>query len=234
VRLWYHLLRRLSIDPSVCHNAPVSLTDPLADGGPAEGPGPPSGVRRERHIERAQAARRDRIRAAAQALASEGGYAAVTMHDVAERAGVGRATVYRYYSSKDHLIADVHLTQSAQLIEELRAVPPTGKTPADRLSEVGSRVIEVAAGDLKLTEAGVWLALSDDPAIASAQEWRARMMHPYLDAALGDDTTVDRETVAEVMQAVLFQALAGLARGRYDAEEAKAVLSRAAHALLDR
>jgi AcrR family transcriptional regulator len=191
-------------------------------------------VRRERNIERAQAARRTRIREAARELATEGGYAAVTMHDVAERAGVGRATVYRYYSSKDHLIADVHLEQSAQLIEGLQAHPPAGVTPAEKLSEVVARAVDLATANPKLTEAGVALALSDDPAIASAQEWRARMMHPYLDAALGDDTTVDRETVAEVMQAVLFQALLGLARGRYDGPEAKAILARAAHALLDR
>jgi TetR/AcrR family transcriptional regulator, cholesterol catabolism regulator len=194
----------------------------------------PSAVHREGNLERAQAARRARIREAARALASEGGYAAVTMHDVAERAGVGRATVYRYYSSKDHLIADVHLEQSRQLLEGLQAEPPRGATPADRLSEVAARVVEVAAADLRVTEAGVALALSDDPDITNAQEWRIRMMLPYLDAALEDDTSVDRETVAEIMQAVLFQALLGLARGRYGATEGKAMLARAAHALLDR
>lgn len=190
-------------------------------------------MRQERQIERSQAARRMRIRDAARELASRGGYAAVTMHDVAERAGVGRATVYRYYSSKDHLIADVHLEQSHALVDILRADPPAGNDPAERLAEVCSRLVDVAAGDLPLTEAGVTLALSDDPAIASAQEWRAQMMVPYLETALGQRAHPDLEIVADVMQAVLFQALLGLVRGRYDVDEAKALLTRAAHLLLD-
>lgn len=185
-------------------------------------------------IEAAQAARRARIRTAARALASEGGYAAVTMQDVADRAGVGRATVYRYFSSKDHLIAEVHLEQGAAILEELSAAPLVGATPAERVGEVLGRIIEVAAADLRLTEAGVHLALSDDDAVASAQEWRARLILPYVDAALPPDTAVDREAVAEVLQAVLFQALLGLARGRLDAAGARAMLDRAARALLDR
>jgi AcrR family transcriptional regulator len=189
-------------------------------------------VDRERHIETAQAARRSRIRTAARTLASEGGYAAVTMHDVAERAGVGRATVYRYYESKDHLIADVHLEQSEHLVESLGADPLRGETAADRLTDLCGRMVDLAAVDLRLTEAGVSLVLSDDPAVASAQQWQARLMLPYLDAALGPDPVVDRVGVAEVLQAVLFQALLGLARGRMDAADAKAMLGRAVRLVL--
>jgi len=48
-----------------------------------------------RGLSGAQAARRARLVSAARALALDGGYGAVTMHDVADRAEVGRATVYR-------------------------------------------------------------------------------------------------------------------------------------------
>jgi AcrR family transcriptional regulator len=189
-------------------------------------------VDRERHIERAQAARRGRIREAARALASEGGYAAVTMHDVAERAGVGRATVYRYYESKDHLIAEVHLEQSEHLVASLGADPLRGESAAARLIDLCGRIIDLAAQDLRLTEAGVTLVLSDDPAVTSAQQWQARIVLPYLDAALGPDLVVDRVAVAEVLQAVLFQALLGLAHGRVDPDEAKAALGRAVRLVL--
>jgi AcrR family transcriptional regulator len=192
----------------------------------------PEALHTERATELAQAERRGRIRAAARALASEGGYAAVTMHAVAERAEVGRATVYRYYSSKDHLIADVHLEQSREVIAGLITDPPRGSTPADRLSEVCGRIVDMAAADLLLTEAGVSLALSDDPTIASAQSWRSQLVLPYLDAAVDPSDEIDRETVAEVLQAVLFQALLGLARRRCTPQEAKSLLSRSAHLLL--
>ena len=56
-----------------------------------------------------QAARRDRVLEAAMDLAGEGGYDAVQMRDVAARAQVALGTIYRYFSSKDHLLAACQL-----------------------------------------------------------------------------------------------------------------------------
>ena len=53
----------------------------------------------------AQAARRERVVRAALELAAEGGYDAVQMRDVASRSEVALGTIYRYFSSKDHLLA---------------------------------------------------------------------------------------------------------------------------------
>ncbi|MBL1075941.1 helix-turn-helix transcriptional regulator [Nocardia sp. 2] len=54
-----------------------------------------------------QRERRQRLLTAARELAAEGGYAAVTMHAVADRARLARATVYRYFGSKDQLLTAV-------------------------------------------------------------------------------------------------------------------------------
>ena len=54
-----------------------------------------------------QSARRRRVLDAAMALADEGGYEAVQMRDVAARADVALGTLYRYFSSKDQLLAAV-------------------------------------------------------------------------------------------------------------------------------
>src|SRR5579884_3629276 len=59
----------------------------------------------ERGLTRAQQARRQRVVDSAMTLALEGGYDAVQMRDVAARAHVAMGTVYRYFSSKDHLLA---------------------------------------------------------------------------------------------------------------------------------
>ena len=56
-----------------------------------------------------QAARRDRVLDAAMSLAAEGGYDAVQMRDVASRAQVALGTIYRYFSSKDHVLAACQL-----------------------------------------------------------------------------------------------------------------------------
>src|ERR1700680_1402257 len=58
-----------------------------------------------RTLTRAQQARRQRVVDAAMSLALDGGYEAVQMRDVAARADVAMGTVYRYFTSKDHLLA---------------------------------------------------------------------------------------------------------------------------------
>jgi AcrR family transcriptional regulator len=59
----------------------------------------------ETALARSQAARRERVVSAALSLAAEGGYDAVQMRDVAVRASVALGTIYRYFTSKDHLLA---------------------------------------------------------------------------------------------------------------------------------
>ena len=55
--------------------------------------------------ERQRAVTRDAIRDAAIEIASEAGFAAMTMEKVAERAGVSPSTVYRYFADRDALLA---------------------------------------------------------------------------------------------------------------------------------
>src|ERR1700681_88397 len=66
-----------------------------------------------------QLARRKRIVAVAMDLASRGGYEAVQMRDVAARAGVALGTLYRYFSSKDQLLAYTWTDWSQELQEHL-------------------------------------------------------------------------------------------------------------------
>src|SRR3990172_5883919 len=80
-----------------------------------------------------QAARRSRVIDAAMALAAEGGYDAVQMRDVATRAQVALGTIYRYFSSKDHLLAACQVELWQAQVERLAQRPPDGVTPADRV-----------------------------------------------------------------------------------------------------
>ena len=57
--------------------------------------------------ERQRAVTRDFIRDAAIEVASETGFAALTMDKVAERAGVSASTVYRYFADRDDLLGAV-------------------------------------------------------------------------------------------------------------------------------
>lgn len=57
--------------------------------------------------QRQRAVTRDAIRDAAIAVASETGFAAMTMERVAERAGVSPSTVYRYFADRDDLLGAI-------------------------------------------------------------------------------------------------------------------------------
>jgi AcrR family transcriptional regulator len=85
------------------------------------------------------AARKERLIAAATELAAEGGYDAVQMRDVAARAEVALGTLYRHYASKDQLLLAAMALQAATLRERLVQRPPTGETPAERVSNVLQR-----------------------------------------------------------------------------------------------
>src|SRR2546429_6712457 len=84
----------------------------------------------------AQAARRQRVIDAAMELGAEGGYDAVQMRDVAARAQVAMGTVYRYFSSKDHVLAAALAGWAQGLEGRLAQAPPRGETSADRVVDV--------------------------------------------------------------------------------------------------
>jgi AcrR family transcriptional regulator len=62
---------------------------------------------------------RDRILDAAYAVFEERGVQTGTMSDIAERARVGRATLYRYFPGKDLVVEAVVLREARQLLEIL-------------------------------------------------------------------------------------------------------------------
>ena len=71
---------------------------------------------------------------AAAELAEAGGFDKVRLRDVAKRANVALATLYKRFPSKEALLA-AEIARSSQLLEhELREHPPAGDTPAARLA----------------------------------------------------------------------------------------------------
>lgn len=71
---------------------------------------------------------RHRLRDAAIELVVERGYRAVTVEEIAERAGVTRATFYRHHPDKDRLLADAVDELSDEILEAFAA---SGTDPLD-------------------------------------------------------------------------------------------------------
>src|ERR671923_101750 len=83
-----------------------------------------------------QAARRQRVIDAAMKLAAEGGYDAVQMRDVGKEAGVALGTIYRYFASKDHLLAACQVEFARDIQRRLEEKPAQGDTAGDRVVDV--------------------------------------------------------------------------------------------------
>jgi len=75
-------------------------------------------------LTKSQAARRQRVIAAALDLSSAGGYDAVQMRDVAVKGEVALGTIYRYFTSKDHLLAAVLVDWMIDLERRVGLRPP--------------------------------------------------------------------------------------------------------------
>ncbi|WP_225992848.1 TetR/AcrR family transcriptional regulator [Actinomadura rudentiformis] len=170
-----------------------------------------------RTLSKDQQARRERLLEAARELAHEGGYPAVTMHDVADRAGVARATVYRYFATKDHLLTEVAATWAHRVTDDIDALA-IGDTPAERLTALLERIVEVAASELTLTSAIIQAVTSDDSSVDDARTVLFLFVRDRLSVAIGDPVP-DLDDVEIVLGHILLAALVSLTALRRPTEE---------------
>src|SRR5262249_7769889 len=92
-----------------------------------------------------QRERRRRIIDAAFELGADRGYDAVQMRDVSASANVSLATIYRYFSSKDHLLAAAMTEWTAKLQARVAQSPPRGDSAADQLVDGLNRACRALA-----------------------------------------------------------------------------------------
>jgi AcrR family transcriptional regulator len=83
-----------------------------------------------------RSATRDAALDAAGVLIAERGLAAVTMSQVAERAGIGRATLYKHFADVDAVVTAWHHRQIAEHLAELSMARDRPGTPAQRVEAV--------------------------------------------------------------------------------------------------
>jgi AcrR family transcriptional regulator len=183
-------------------------------------------------LTKSQAARRQRVIAAALELASEGGYDAVQMRDVATRANVALGTIYRYFSSKDALLAAAMVQWMAELEERVLARPPAGRRTPERVMNVLDRALRAIDREPQLTRAVVTALTAGDPAgvvaLAGTTDTLARIMRPAFPADV--DPAVEA-SVAKMLGHIWWSTLIAWAAGMGDMRWASAELTEAAELL---
>ncbi len=166
-----------------------------------------------RHLTDRQAKTVHRLTEAAVAELIEGGYPALTVRNVAKRAGVAPATAYTYFGSREHLVAEVFWRRFEA---QAPRAPDRRRSPAARATDVLLDFALVVAEETELAAACTVALLADD---AEVRELRLRIgleMHRRLTEALGDDAA---PTVLQTLELATTGALLQVGTGHlaYDA-----------------
>lgn len=185
-------------------------------------------------LTKSQAARRERVIAAARALGSEGGYEVVQMREVADRADVALGTIYRYFSSKDHLLAAVLVQWALDLEAQVTKRLPHDPTTSDRLVKILQRAARAMEADPDLSRAVLTAMSKSDPRVQECQREAAQVMARIQLLAFDDDFDPDACVgVIRLLGQVWFAALIGWVNGWSNITKVSDELEFAARFLLD-
>ncbi|MBF4767891.1 TetR family transcriptional regulator [Nocardioides agariphilus] len=190
---------------------------------------PPAGEPRQ------QRERRARILDATVALAAEGGFDAVQMRTVAERAEVALGTLYRYFPSKVHLLVSA-LARDLTTAEELsRHQPPLGDSAGERVTALLAATTARMQREPLLTEALTRAFMFADAAARDEIRSVSRLLVGMLVRAIRPDAdpTSDDLAAAAVIRDVWLAALVGWVTGRTTAADVSRSLETAVRLLLD-
>jgi len=135
-------------------------------------------------------------------LLAERGLAAMSIEEVAARAGVGKATIYRRWSSKGLLALDAFVTS----FQEQQPLPDTGTLRGDLIAALTAWVRAVTQTSMGSMLAGLVAEAQHDEELRAG--WRDRVLEPLrtqhrimLDRAIARGeipATVDQEVVLDL------------------------------------
>lgn len=150
-----------------------------AAGLPADAPRRP---RQEETIRKLVSAALDTLRGSS--------YADLTVRGVAARANVAPATAYTYFSSKNHLIAEVYL----DLVRQVEYHTDVNDSRLDRIRAALRSLALVVADEPEVAAACTTALLSNDAAVRPVRDRIGAEIHKRIKSALGPDA--DARTVA--------------------------------------
>jgi len=181
----------------------------------------------------AQRERRKRILDATLALASKGGYDAVQMRAIAERADVALGTLYRYFPSKIHLLVSALTEEFERMQEKLDRKPLPGDTATERMMYVLAKVTRTMQRDPMLTEAMTRAFMFADPSAAAEVNAVANQMVAMFTKAMHDgEPSADDIAIARVIGDVWLSNLVAWVTRRATTDDVSSRLELAARLLL--
>lgn len=166
-----------------------------------------------------RAARRNVLIESAYAVLTERGYERTAMSDIAKHAGVGQATVYRYFDSKRELVDDVFdfavlkIVQALDLEALVERDVDDSEQPASVISELGRNLFALVDNDPAILR----LISVESSAIDAELRYRVMGLFTTLDDNLvqlferhAPDLGADSTAVKQLGRLMLGSALPGL------------------------
>jgi TetR/AcrR family transcriptional regulator, cholesterol catabolism regulator len=181
----------------------------------------------------AQRQRRARILEAGTELLAVREYDQIQMRDVAERADVALGTLYRYFTSKEHVFSAVIVQWAGSLQRQVGRHPLVGATNAERLSDVFQRAVRAFQRQPQFYRVIMMMQASADP---FAREYSEQLSKATLQTFAGaleglpEDVAIG---IVAVSEAVLDTNLRSWAMGRTPISAVNQALEAAAHLLLE-
>ena len=142
----------------------------------------------------------------------EQGYAALTMKGIAERAGVGRQTVYRWWSNKAEILLEACVHDAASELAVVLTADPVADTANYLVAVVDFLTESVAGASYRALlgeaqqDAGVAELLRGNDVLAASA---APVIAHVVDAGTPVPAISAEELVAELVGPVVYQVLSG-------------------------
>jgi len=180
-------------------------------------------------------ARRERIIVAALSLIRGSAGASVQMRDVAEQAKVALATLYRYFPSRDELLAFAYERWREECWEGLSASDPAeGETDADRFRRITHLDFRFLEREPHFCEISTTLSrISTPTVVACMRRIRERSYDIYLESFRTTEPA-DAMSVIEIFAAVMESQANQFVTGRITAKAAYEAMDRCIYMLLIR
>ncbi|PEG52951.1 TetR family transcriptional regulator [Mycolicibacterium diernhoferi] len=177
----------------------MSTVTGKADGKPAEAP---RNRRQEETFRKVVAAGMEMLR--------ESSYADLTVRAVAARAKVAPATAYTYFSSKNHLIAEVYL----DLVKQVPYFTDVNDSMTTRVDKAVRALALVVADEPEVAAACTTALMSgsSDPAVRKVRDRIGAEIHKRIRSAVGPDAD---PRIVSALEMTFFGALVNAGSGAF-------------------
>ena len=127
---------------------------------------------------------RDAILDATIILVEEGGLLAVTMSQIAEETGIGRATLYKYFPHVEAILRAWHEREISRHLSELAEVSQQPGEPEERLAAVLHAYAEIAHESGRHADSDLGHLLHRDEHVAGAEQRLRKLVRELIAEAV--------------------------------------------------